>query len=104
LPDVDAVSLHQARDVGAIVDDDLRALRVRRRDDPISQRRQARARIVLGAKLQQSGAAAQTRFDQRNRVIPPIAADGGIDDWVDDGGILDLRTYGSGLKAQAKMP
>ena len=30
----------------------------RRRDDPIGQRRQPRARIVLGAKLQQPGAAA----------------------------------------------
>jgi hypothetical protein len=51
LPDVDAVSLHQPRDVGAIVDDDFCALRVRRSDDAIGQVRQDRARIVFGTKL-----------------------------------------------------
>ncbi len=74
LADVDTVGAGQPRDVGAIVDDDLRANGVRRPNDPAGQRRQARARIILVAQLEQARAATKTRLGQPHRIDRALAA------------------------------
>ena len=76
----------QPRDVGAIVDDDLRAGGVRRRDDPLGQRRQSSA---LGSSLARS---CSRRAPPRRQASAsasgssrPLAAQRRVDDRIDDG-------------------
>ena len=77
-----AVGAAHPRDVGAIVDDDFRADVARGGDDAIRESREARARVVLAAKLQQPRTAAQAGLGQRDRIDRALAAEAGVDDGV----------------------
>jgi hypothetical protein len=80
---VHAVGFREPGDVGAIVDDDAGAKRVRARHDLLADGKECRARFVLAANLEEPRPARQIRIGERWERPPRATRSVGVEDGVE---------------------
>jgi hypothetical protein len=83
LADVHTVRRRETRDIGAIIDDDLRARGMRHRNRRVRERQPLTGGRALVADLDQSCAAGKERGQDGERLEAPLATEINVENWLE---------------------